>query len=188
MWRGVLREIATACPLVAESCRALLQLDPLRAESDQAIERHAAQIRRVLSDPALARRMYRERDREAFGNRVASLRKALGWSLRRLARESADTAKQIRFGVRAPDRFQLMDYEAGRSNAHPMTKRVSDSALGVPVGDLEPAAFAPLKMPDHPPVEVIPPLPCARPYKTGIFTIENPEEYISRARGSKSAA
>jgi hypothetical protein len=69
-----------------------------------------------------------------------------------------------------------------------MTKRVIDSALGVPVGDLEPAAFAPLKMPDHPPVEVIPPLPCARPYKTGIFIVENPEEYFSRARGSKSAA
>jgi transcriptional regulator with XRE-family HTH domain len=179
MWRGVLREIATACPLVAESCRALLQLDPLRAESDQAIERHAAQIRRVLSDPALARRMYRERDREAFGNRVASLRKALGWSLRRLARESADTAKQIRFGVRAPDRFQLMDYEAGRSNAHPTTKQVLASALGVPVDDLEAAPCAPLKMPAHLPVAVNSPLPCAPSYKTGIFIVRDETDFVA---------
>ncbi len=48
--KGVLREIASSCPLVAESCQALLQLDPLDEESDAAIELHAAKIRRVLSD------------------------------------------------------------------------------------------------------------------------------------------
>lgn len=134
----------------------------------------------MLSDPGLARRLYMERDRGAFGSRVASLRKALGWSLRRLARESADAAKRIGFGVRAPDRYQLVDYETGRSDAHPTTKRVLALALGVPVDDLQAAPFAPLKVPANQPVAVNSPLPCAPPYKTSIFFVRDDTDFSDR--------
>jgi transcriptional regulator with XRE-family HTH domain len=144
-WAGLLREIASACPLVAESCEALLQLDPLSKESDADIERYVARIRRVLSDPGLARSLYRERDRQAFGSRINARRKALGWSLRRLERESADAARRIGFWVRAPDRHQLMDYEAGRSNAQPRTKVVLAAALGVGVDALKKSQPVPLR-------------------------------------------
>jgi hypothetical protein len=83
------------------------------------------------------------------------------------------------FGVRAPDRHQLMDYEAGRSNAHPTTKQVLASALGVPVDDLEAAPCAPLKMPAHLPVAVNSPLPCAPSYKTGIFIVRDETDFVA---------
>lgn len=47
-----------------------------------------------------------------------------------------DAARRMGFGVRAPDRFQLMDYESGRSNAHPRTKLVLAAALGVDVDQI----------------------------------------------------
>ena len=136
-WVGVLQAIAQARPLVANSCDALLKLDPLSTKSDAAIEAHIARIRPMLSDPALARRMYRERDRVAFGKGLMALRKALGWSVRRLARECIKVARRMGFGVHAPDRHQLMDYEAGRSNAQPRTKVVLAAAFGVAVDQLE---------------------------------------------------
>jgi len=81
-----------------------------------------------------------------------------------------------------------MDYEAGRSDAHPTTKRLLALALGVSVDDLEAAPFATLRVPAHQAVAVNSPLPCAPPYKTGIFSIENPEEYFGRARRLRVAA
>jgi transcriptional regulator with XRE-family HTH domain len=68
-----------------------------------------------------------------FGKRLSTLRKERGWSLRRLARECGHAPRRLGFGVRAPDRYQLMDYEGGRSNAHPRTKLVIAAALGVAV-------------------------------------------------------
>jgi transcriptional regulator with XRE-family HTH domain len=116
-WNGVLRAIAEACPTAADECSVLLKLDPLRPDSDAAITDAVASIRH-LSDPCTIRTMRRERERSAFGQRIAALRREKGWSLRRLARECTEAARRLGFGARAPDRFQLMDYERGRSNAH----------------------------------------------------------------------
>ncbi len=136
-WHQALRDIASACPLVAESCEMLLRLDPLSKDSDAVVAREMARIRPVLSDPKLARRLWRERDREAFASWIATGRRDLGWSLRRLARECAAAARRIGFGVRAPDRHQLMDYERGRSNAHQRTRVVLATALGIELEKLE---------------------------------------------------
>jgi transcriptional regulator with XRE-family HTH domain len=130
-WDRVLHEIACACLLVTDSCAALLALDPLSKQSDGEIERHIDVIRPVLSDPALPRRMHREREREAFGRAIAALRKQRGWSVQRLARECAKAARLLGFGLRAPDPYQLMDYERGRSNAHTTTKYVLAAAFEI---------------------------------------------------------
>jgi hypothetical protein len=136
-WTDALRSIAQQCPAAAEQCAALFRIDPLRTDSDAAIASNLAQIRRVVSDPKAARSVVRERDRNSFGERVIAMRRGKGWSLRRLARECAEAARQLGFGVRAPDRYQLMDYERGRSNAHPRTRVVLATALGVAVDVLE---------------------------------------------------
>jgi transcriptional regulator with XRE-family HTH domain len=94
----------------------------------------------MASDPKAARSIVRERDRNSFGERVIAMRRKKGWSLRRLARECAEAARRLGFGVRAPDRYQLMDYESGRSNAQPRTKVVLAAALGVAVDALEAAS------------------------------------------------
>ena len=78
-----------------------------------------------------------------------------------------------------------MDYEVGRSDAHPTTKRVLTLALGVSMEDFEAAPYAPLKMPSHKPVAVNSPLPCAPPYKTGIFIIRDETDFSHRPRISQ---
>ena len=71
-WNSVLHEIASACPLVAESCAELLALNPLVKESD-AIEHHVEQITSVLSDAKLANKMSRERKRKALAPVLAGV-------------------------------------------------------------------------------------------------------------------
>lgn len=78
----------------------LAHMTVLTKASDTAIERCLGQIRPVLSDPGLARRLYREQDRSSFGSRVVALRKELGWSRRRLVRECQQTARRLGLGVR----------------------------------------------------------------------------------------
>jgi hypothetical protein len=136
-WTAALRSIAEACPAVGEQCAALLRIDPLRTDSDVAIASNVAHIRRMVSDPMAARSIVREKDRTSFGERVTALRREKGWSMRRLARECVEAARQLGFGVRAPDRYQLMDYEKGRSNAQTGSKRVLALALGVSLDVLE---------------------------------------------------
>jgi len=99
-WRQTLREIASACPLVAESCDALGALNPLTKDSDAAIKQHMALLSPALSDPKLARWLYQERDREVFASHIAGRRRELGWSLRRLARECAAAARLRGAGAR----------------------------------------------------------------------------------------
>jgi hypothetical protein len=193
-WVNVLRAIAKACPLVAESCRELLRLDPLNTMSDRAVEHHADRIREILSDPVLRPSLERERNRKAFGENVARLRKALGWSRRQLVRECAKAAGRMGFGVRGPDRWQLADCEAGRSNAHPGTKVVIAAALGVTVDELEAVRAAPPLELGSVGFEVPTPerlsanIPAARPYRIDIFAAEDPDGYFSRMRRSRNAA
>jgi hypothetical protein len=129
-WAAAIRASAAAYPAAASDCAALLALDPLRQDSDSAISAAIAAIRR-LSDPGVVRSMEREAKRDEFRNRLSTLRKERGWSLGRLARECGHAARRLGFGMRAPDRYQLMDYESGRSNAHARTKLVLAAALGV---------------------------------------------------------
>ena len=55
-------------------------------------------------------------------------------------RECIHVAQRKGFGVHPPDRFQLMDYKARRSNAH-APKMVVTIALSVAVNQLEVASF-----------------------------------------------
>jgi hypothetical protein len=135
-WNATLRAIAQQCPAARSGCAALLKVDPLDPRNDAAITAAVAHIRWTVSDPRVARSIVRERDRTSFGEKVIAMRRGKGWSVRRLARECAEAARQIGFGVRAPDHFQLMDYERGRSNAQPRTKVVLAVALGVAVDQI----------------------------------------------------
>jgi hypothetical protein len=107
-WSTAIRQIASAYPLAAEGCAALLKVEPLNPRNDAAIAATVAHVRRMVSDPKAARSIVREWDRTSFGEKVIALRREKGWSLRRLTRECAEAARQIGFGVRAPDRHQLM--------------------------------------------------------------------------------
>jgi hypothetical protein len=135
-WSTTIRQIASGYPSASGECAALLKVDPLDLRTDAAVAAAVARIRRMVSDPKAARSIVRGRERTAFGERVIALRREKGWSLRRLARECAETAKRRGFGVRAPDRFQLMDYETGRSNAQPRTKLVLAMTLAVAVDEI----------------------------------------------------
>jgi hypothetical protein len=134
-WRSTLQAIASSHSVIADTCDALLALDPLDTASDRPAA-HVARITPVLTDRGVERRMCRERDRQAFAGELARSRKERGWSIRRLARECVKAVRRLGFGVRAPDRWQLMDFERGRSNANLSTKRVLAAALGVSVNAL----------------------------------------------------
>ena len=51
-WSTTIRQIASACPLAAEQCAALLKLDPLDPRNDAAIGAAVERIRH-LSDPRI---------------------------------------------------------------------------------------------------------------------------------------
>ena len=137
-WKSVLGEISKACPVIADDARALLRLDPLNAANDATIDEHLAPIRAALSDSKVALGMQREQERDMFADNLRKLRMEKGWSLRRLARECMEATRRIGFGVHAPDRHQLMDYERGRSNANPRTRVVLATALGVAADQIYP--------------------------------------------------
>ena len=98
------------------------------------------------------------------------------------------------FGVRGPDRWQLADCEAGRSNAHPGTKVVIAAALGVAVNELEAVPVGtPVETPSlgfevPTPERLSANIPAARPYRIDIFAAEDPDGYFSRMRRSRNAA
>jgi transcriptional regulator with XRE-family HTH domain len=130
-WSAAVRAIASACPAASEECAALLQLDPLRPESDAAIASAIAAIRR-LSDPLTIRTAARNAERSSFGGRLRALRLERGLSLRGLASDCRKAAKLLKFQDHTPEHYQIVRYEAGKLGAHLRTRRILAVALGVP--------------------------------------------------------
>ena len=83
-WTAAIARIIQQCPTAAAPCRTLLQIDPLRPDSEVAITDAIAAIRHLI-DQRTVRWMVREKVRSSFAGNLRRLRVERGLCLRGLA-------------------------------------------------------------------------------------------------------